>query len=136
LEVFVKKKLLTIVLPLFLVVACSLGVWANEQSAAQPGCDKCPKVAKTAPCDNCPKDVTAAQGCDNCAKMKAAYGKPAGDKGCEKCAKCEKQVLEGKAGCNKGCDNCAKMKVAEVKPSADEAQQAVKKPCCDKSKPE
>jgi hypothetical protein len=112
-----KKKLLTILFPVIIAIACSVAVWANEPSTAQPACDKCAKADKsaTAPCGNCEKKAkegNAAQGCDKCAKMKVAEAKPCGD----------------------GCDKCAKMQQAEKQLA--EKQQAETKPCCNKTKQE
>jgi hypothetical protein len=105
-----KKKLLAILLPLALTVACSLAVWAND-GTVQPPCPKCAKVAKEAPCGNCAKDVKPAE-CEKCARQKLAQAEPCGGEPCEKCAKAQ-QV-------EKPC--CAK--------GAKDQQPAVK-PCCD-----
>jgi hypothetical protein len=94
------KKLLIILFPAILTIACSLGVWANEQSAAQPACDKCAKVAQNASCEKCAKDGTAGEGCDRLATLKDAEGKPCGGKGCDKRVKL--QQAEKKPCCDKG----------------------------------
>jgi len=109
-----KKNLLTVLIPLVLILACSLGVWANEQSAAQPGCGNCAKAGKTMPCGKTAQDVKAGEGCDKCAKSK-----PCGSPECENCRKL--QGAEGKPGEAQGCDNCVKM------------QKLDRKRCCDKS---
>jgi hypothetical protein len=102
-----KKRLLIILSLVVLTVACSLAVWANEQTPVQPACDKC-------------------------AKLKAE-GKAGADAGCEKCPKMQ---AEGKPCADKGCDKCAKLKAAEQQPCCDKTKAAEQKPCCDKSKPE
>lgn len=146
-----KKKLLTILFPVAIAIACSIAVWANEPSATEPACDKCPKADKSAasakdakaaaecaklksegkPCgeEGCDKhamDGAAAQGCDKCRKMKtAAAAMPCGE-GCDKGAK------DGAAA--QGCDKCPKMKAAAAKPCGEgcdkgaKPQQPEKKP--------
>ncbi|HBG05350.1 MAG: hypothetical protein A2075_25155 [Geobacteraceae bacterium GWC2_58_44] len=104
-----KKKLLAILFPVMLTLVCVFGVWANEQSAVQPCCDKSVKVSQPGGCDNCAKGGKAGAGCENCAKKQAAAATPCG---------------------SMGCDNCAKAQQTEKK------QQAVTQPCCDKSKPQ
>jgi hypothetical protein len=86
-----KKKLLIVISLLVLSTAGSLAVWANEQAAAQPGCDKCPKMqAEAKPCDE--------KVCDKHAQLQAE-GKKGTDKGCEKCAKLQPVVK--KSCCDK-----------------------------------
>ena len=106
-----KKKLLTILLPLVFTVICVLAVWANEPGAVQPGCDNCPKADKKTPCPVQAKDGKAAVDCDLAAKGKAP---------CADCAKGKKA--------KKGCDDCIKAQGAKLQPAA-------KKPCCDQGKP-
>ena len=106
------KKLLTILFPVILTIACSLGVWANEQVAPQPGCSNCAKAGKMMPMEMDAKDGKAGKGCDNCAKMQGS----------------------GKALADKGCANCAKVLPAENKPCCAKAQPAEVKPCCNKEK--
>ena len=90
-----KKNLLVILVPLIFTIACALAVSANEPGAAQPACDKCPKVdakmqaAEGKPCLD-----------DNCPKMKAAQAKPGDDKGCDKCPKM--QPVARKPCCDEG----------------------------------
>jgi hypothetical protein len=126
-----KKKLLTLILPVVIAISCSFAVWANEPTAAQPACDKCPKADKAAPVAKTAPAAKDAAGCDKCAKMKAAEGKPCGEKGCDKQAMAAAQ----------GCDKCPKMKAAEGKPCGEKGcdksamkQQTKKKSCCDKDK--
>ena len=95
-----RKKLLAIVFPVIIAIAGSVAVWASEQSAVQPACDKCPKAEKATPCDNCAKGQKPAKGCDNCPKMKDAAGKPCGEKGCDKFTTV--QPTEKKPSCDKG----------------------------------
>jgi hypothetical protein len=132
-----KKNLLVMSFLVVLAVASSIAVWANQQGAAEPVCDKCPKVDQQKPC--CAKDGKAAQGaadsaqikgadakaaahadCDKCPKKAAECPKHAGSAQCEKCAKlgakgpCPDCAKAAKAG--QGCDKC--QKVAEMKPCA------------------
>ena len=141
------KKLLTILFPVILIIACSIGVWANEQSATRPCCDKGAMVVeKTGLCEKCARDGKAAEGCDKCAKPMVTEGQPCGGKGCDKYVKmqpaenkpcCDKgsdkfvqlQAAEGKpCGTKGGCDKCAKMQQTEQ--TAPAGQQ----PCCNKVK--
>ena len=94
-----KKKLLIVLFPLLLVLACSLGVWANEQSTVKPGCGNCVKTDKTMPCGKSAQGAKAGEVCEKCAKLKAAEGKPCASKECGNCAKL--QQAEVKPCCNK-----------------------------------
>lgn len=140
------KKLVTLLFPVMLTLVCAVGVWGNEQNAAQPCCNKSAQVAQNAPkvagCDKCAKTekaVTANQGCGNCAKKaEAQQGK---DCPCPNCAK------KADAEQAQGCANCAKRQVAEAKPCAGgcagcaeaklpgKIKQDENKPCCNKAKP-
>lgn len=102
-----KKKLLMVLLPVLLMVAGAIAVWADGQAAPQPGCAKCAQTVKPAPCPNtpdCPDCPKAAQTgnvvpCDNCPN--AAKMQP----GCAKCAKMQpagQPKPTGEPCCNKG----------------------------------
>ena len=121
-----RKKLLTIFLPVVIAIACSIAVWASEPGAAQPACDKCAKVDKGVTGEKVAKDlqVQAAPGCDKCQKLKGAAAKPCaatvGDKSGKTAEECAKLKAAGKP-----CGGCAK---------SAKVQQTEIKPCCDKSK--
>jgi hypothetical protein len=131
-----KKHLITLIFPVIVALSCSsFAVWANEQSAAQPGCDKCAKMQKAKPCG----------GCDMVAKETAVSGeaKAAGAAPCEQCAiagktgQCAKCAKAGKDAA--GCEKCAKQ-AAEGKVAGKQCEKCIKakqaegKPCCDKGK--
>lgn len=87
-----KKRLLIVLLPVVLMIAGALGVWANEQAAVNPGCNNCVKAEEAAP-------AKVEPGCANCAKMKAAVAPEAGAAGCDKCAKVQPAQQPVKKGC-------------------------------------
>ena len=95
-----KKKLLAIVFPVFLIVACSLAVWANEQVPTHPGCNNCAKAGKIMQIEIDARDADAAKGCDNCAKLKDGGGTAVDGRGCGNCPnaiRAEEQPCCGKA---------------------------------------
>lgn len=132
-----KKKLLIVLLPVVLMMAGAFGVWANEQNTVQPGCNKCVKAEKAAPCANCPNAAAMEKGapCANCPNAAAM------EKGTP-CPNCK-----GAGTMKPGCGNCAKMNGAAATPPAGAAgcdkcvkaqpapEQPARKGCCDKSQP-
>jgi hypothetical protein len=106
-----KKKVLAVVFPVVLAIACSLAVWANEGGTPR---------------------------CDHCAKMQQSEAKPCCNKKSEQQAavKSEQQAAE-KPCCNKDKQKAA---AAAVKPCCDKEKQAQQpagaKPCCNKDKQE
>ncbi|HJV33485.1 hypothetical protein [Geomonas sp.] len=126
-----KKNLLVMSFLVVLAVASSMAVWASQQGAAEPACDKCAKSQQQKPC--CAKEGKAAQGaadsakvkgaeCDKCPKKQADCPMHASGAQCEKCAKlgakgpCPDCAKAAKSG--HGCDKCPK--VAETKPCPHE----------------